>query len=115
MEKKTRQKYSESFKQEKVEQLESGEVRLIDLKKMYGVSYTALYKWKKKYGRMPASDCVVLEKESEYKKNQELRERLAKMERLLGKQQVEIDYYKELIIAANTALSMDIEKKFVCK
>ena len=42
MEKKRRQIYSESFKQEKVSQLESGEVRLVDLKRMYGVSYPNL-------------------------------------------------------------------------
>lgn len=115
MEKKTRKIYSESFKKEKVAQLESGMVRLIDLKKMYGVSYRSLYNWKKQYGRLPASDCVVLEKDSEYKMNQALRDRLVNMERLLGKQQIEIDYYKELIVAANSALSIDLEKKFVGK
>jgi len=44
MSKKKRQKYSEAFKKEKVSLLESGSIRLIDLVKMYGMSYTILYK-----------------------------------------------------------------------
>ena len=115
MNNKRKQVYSEEFKKEKVKLLESGEVRLSDLKKMYGVSYTSLYQWKQKYGRLSPSDCVVLEKGSEYKKNHELRDQIVKMERLLGRQQMQLDYYKELVTLLNSHLGIDVEKKFLGK
>lgn len=115
MSKKKRQKYSEAFKKEKVSLLESGSIRLIDLVKMYGMSYTILYKWKEKYGSLPPTEVVVLEKDSEYKKNKELRARISKMESLLGRQQMELDYYKQVVKKVNEDLSIDIEKKYSSK
>lgn len=115
MEKKRRQIYSEGFKREKVKLLESGEIRMCDLKKMYGVSYPTMYRWKEKYGIFPPSDCVVLEKDSEYKKNNELQGQIAKMERVIGRQQMELDYYKEVIKQADEHFEVDIEKKFSTK
>ena len=115
MARKKRQIYSEEFKKEKVTQLESGEVRLVDLIKMYGMSYPTLYKWKRKYGKLHPTDRVVLEKNSEYKKNRELRARISKMESLLGRQQMELDYYKQVVKQASASLSIDLEKKYSTK
>ncbi len=115
MKSKPRQKYSEAFKKDKVKLLESGEVRLVDLVKMYGMSYPTLYKWKKKYGTLPACDTIVLEKDSEYKKNKELRKKISQMEGLLGRQQMELDYYKQVIKQAADHFQIDIEKKFCTK
>lgn len=115
MKHKPRQKYSEAFKQEKVKLLESGEVRMVDLVKMYGVSYPTLYNWKTKYGILPPSDTIVLEKDSEYKKNKELRQKIAKMESLIGRQQMELDYFKSVVKQATEHFKIDIEKKFYTK
>lgn len=115
MEKKRRQTYSEEFKKEKVNMMESGGVRKIDLVKMYGVSYPTLYKWLKKYGTLPRRETVVLEKDSEYKKNKELRTQIGKMERVIGRQQMELDYYKEVVKQAAAHFQIDIEKKFSTK
>lgn len=115
MAKKKRQIYSEEFKKEKVAQLESGQIRLIDLVKMYGVSYRSLYNWKDKYGSLSPTDTVVLEKDSEFKKNKELRSRISKMESLLGRQQMQLDYYQHLIKKINASLSINVEKKYNSK
>jgi len=53
---------------------------------------------------------VVLEKDSEYKKDKGLRVRISKMESLLGRQQMELDYFKQVVRKANEDLSIDIEK-----
>ena len=115
MQKKRRQSYSEEFKKEKVKLMESGEVRKVELVKMYGVSYQSLYNWIKKYGTLPPSESVVLEKDSEYLKNKELRTQIGKMERVIGRQQMELDYYKEVVKQAAAHFQMDIEKKFNTK
>jgi len=115
MAQKKRQKYSEEFKREKVKLLESGEVRMVDLVKMYGMSYPTLYNWKAKYGLIKPSDCVVLEKDSEYKKNRELLKKVKQMEGLIGRQQMALDYYKEVVNQATEFYKIDIEKKFSTK
>lgn len=115
MTKKKRQVYSEEFKKEKVALLESGKVRLVDLNRMYGTTYRTLYKWKEKYGNLPPTDSIVFEKDSEFKKNKELRARITKMESLLGRQQMKLDYYKQVVKTASKSLSIDIEKKFFTK
>lgn len=112
---KRRQIYSEDFKKEKVMLLEKGELRVCELVKMYGVSASSVHKWKKKYGKYPSQETVVVEKNSEYQKNRELQTEIIKLERLIGRQQISLDYYKEVIIQANKALEIDIEKKFASK
>ena len=95
--------------------MESVEIRKIDIIKMYGVSYTSIYRWLKKYGQYQPSDSVVIEKDSEFQKNKVLRSQIGDMERLIGRQQMELDYYKEVIKQASKHLEIDIEKKFSSK
>ena len=115
MQKKRRKTFSEAFKKEKVQLMESGQIRKIEIIKMYGVSYTTLYKWLKKYGNYQPSDAIVIEKDSEYQKNKILRTQIRKMERVIGRQQMELDYYKEVLKQASVHLEIDIEKKFSSK
>ena len=110
--KKTRRVFSESFKIEKVHQLEHGQVTVGQLKKMYNVSATSIYRWKNKYGKLPATDLVVVEKDSEYLKVLSLQKKIEQMEKLIGRQQVLLDYYSGIIIEANSHYDDDIEKKF---
>ena len=110
--KKTRRVFSESFKIEKVHQLEHGQVTVTQLKKMYNVSATSIYRWKEKYGKLSATELVVIEKDSEYLKVLELEKKVEKMEKLIGRQQVLLDYYSGIITEANCYYEDDIEKKF---
>lgn len=107
-----RRVFSDSFKLEKVRMLESGEIRVCDLVRMYKVSTTSINKWRKKYGNLPPSEKVVIEKGSEFKKNKELELQIKDLEQMIGRQQVKLDYYERVVSHANKLYETDVEKKF---
>lgn len=107
-----RRTFSTVFKREKVELLDQGKISVKDLSKIYGVSHTAIYKWKKKYSRYKSSERIVVEKISEEKKNIELLQRIAELERIIGKKQLEIDYYKTTLEVISESAGEDLEKKY---
>jgi transposase-like protein len=110
--KKVRRTFSKSFKKEKVRLLETGKIRVHELVKMYDVSTTSVYNWKKLYGRFPSREQVVIETDSDYLKLLKLKKEMSNMENLLGRQQMQVDYYRTLVVEANKHYEEDIEKKF---
>ena len=110
--KKTRRVFSEGFRKDKVKLYETGKMSVSQISRLYDISETALYKWIAKYRTTPPSERIVVETDSDYLKLVELQKRVEKMERLIGNQQIEIDYQKSIIEAANEHFNEDIEKKF---
>lgn len=104
--------FSESFKKQKVALIESGKLSTGAVVKQFDVSYTSVYKWIKKYGTVSPPDKIVIETDSDYLKVLELQKEKANLERILGKQQIRIDYYETLIEMLNEHYKEDIEKKF---
>jgi len=106
-----RRTFSTFFKREKVELLDQGKISVKDLSKIYQVSHTAIYKWKRKYSKYKPSERIVVEKISEENKNVELLQRIADLERIIGKKQMEIDYYKTTLEVISESAGEDLEKK----
>lgn len=104
--------FSTAFKREKVELLDQGKISIKELSKIYQVSLTAIYQWRKKYSRYKPSERMVVEKISEEKKNIELLQRIAELERIIGKKQLEIDYYKTTLEEISESAGEDLEKKY---
>ncbi len=110
--KNTRRVFSEGFKKDKVKLYETGKMSVLQISKLYDISETALYKWIDRYRTTPSSERIVVETDSDYLKLVEMQKRVEKMERLIGNQQIEIEYRKAIIEAANEHYKEDIEKKF---
>lgn len=110
--KQPRRIFSELFKREKVRLLETGKTTVRELCRLYEVSETSIYKWKLKYSTLPGDERVVVEKDSEYLKVVQLSKRLEDMERVIGKQQIKLDYMNGVIAQASKHYEEDIEKKF---
>ena len=110
-EKKTRRIFSESFKKEKVALIEEGKISVSQLCKIYEVSHTAVYKWIRKYSKISKGERVVVEKISEEKKTMELYKRVRDLEQALGRKQLELDYYKEVVRIIEEEKGEDIKKK----
>ena len=110
--KKVRKIFSESFKRDKVRLYETGKMSVSQLSKLYEVSETALYRWVDKYRMTPASQRVVLETDSDYLQLLVLQKRVDAMERLIGSQQIKLDYQSSVIDSASEHYKEDIEKKF---
>lgn len=109
---KERRTFSTAFKKEKVGLFDKGEISVNELSKIYEVSHTAIYKWVKKYSRFPKGERVVVEKVSEGAKNIDLLKRIGQLEQVVGKKQLELDFYKTVIEIISEEEGEDIIKKY---
>lgn len=107
--------FSATFKKEKVKEIEAKQITVAQLCRLYKVSTTAVYKWINLYGSAGKGERVVIEKESEAQKTEKLLKKVAELEQLLGKKQVEIEYLKKVIEIGSEEVNVDIKKKFGSK
>jgi len=92
-----RRTFSETFKREKVKLIEEGKLTVLQISDIYEVSTTAVYKWLRKYSSISKGERIVVEKISEAQKTRELYTRVRELEQALGRKQMELDYYKEIV------------------
>jgi transposase len=101
-----------SLKMDLVKKVERGEITVLGISKVYGVSCTAVYKWLRKYSTIYKKQTrVIVEDKSLSKKNAALRAQVAELERYLGQKQMRIDYLEKVVDVASKDLGLDIEKK----
>jgi len=113
--KKQRKVFSESFKKAKVAMIESGRATTSAISQQFDVSYSAVYNWVKKYGKLQKPDRLVIETDSDYLKLVEVKKEKENLERLVGKQQIKLDYYEGLLEQIKEVYGHDIEKQFLKK
>lgn len=111
-EQKVRRTFSTAFKKEKVSLIESGKISVKELSIVYDVTRAAIYKWIKKYSKLPRTERIVVEKISEEARNKELLQRIGELERKIGQKQIELDYYKSAIAVISEQEGTDVLKKF---
>ena len=109
---KVRRTFSESFKREKVDLIDRGKLSVKELSKIYEVSDRAVYSWLKKFSKYATGERVVVEKISEAKKNIELHQQVRELEQALGRKQLELDYYKEVVNIISEEEGEDVVKKY---
>jgi transposase-like protein len=107
--------FSVEFKKEKVVAIEQKQITVAQLSRMYQVSRTSVHKWVRAYGQAGKGERIVIEKESEAKKTENLQNKVAELERLLGQKQVEVEYLKKVIEVGSEEFKVDIKKKFGSK
>lgn len=109
---KPRRVFSTEFKKEKVDLIEKGKLRVSDICKTYEISDSAVRKWLVKYGMLPKTERIVVEKISEENKNIGLLKKIAELERIIGQQQMQLIYKEAVIECGSEHFGVDIEKKF---
>lgn len=110
---KPRRTFSESFKREKVHEIETGITRVCEICKEYEVSTTAVYKWIHKYSKnMKKTTKTIVETQSDTRKLQALKQKVADLERMLGQKQIEVDFMSKMIELAEEEYEIDIKKNF---
>jgi len=103
--------FSTTLKKEKVKLIDEGKLTVKQVSDLYDVSHTSVYNWIKKYSTIMRDERVVVEKTSEASKTQELYKHVRELEQALGRKQMELDYYKEIIKLESESEGIDIEKK----
>ena len=110
---KRKRTFSVAFKQEKVKQIESKQITVLQLCRLYEVSRGAIYKWVKLYGSCKQKgERIVVEKESEGHKTALLLKKIAELEQLFGQKQVEVEYLKKIVEFGSELTKTDIQKKY---
>jgi transposase len=105
--------FSDSFKIQKVRELETGRTKVSELCKQYEVSGTNVYKWLNKFGSMKnKKERLIIESDSDTKQLLELKKKVAELERIIGQKQVMLDFKDKMIELAEETYGVDIKKKF---
>jgi len=108
-----RRHFSDSFKIQKVREIETGKTKVSEICKQYEVTDTNVYRWLNKFGTMKdKKERLVIETDSDTKKLLELKKKVADLERIIGQKQIMIDFKDKMIELAEEAYGVDIKKKF---
>lgn len=104
--------FSDSFKKEKVRELERNISSVSDICKTYSVSRTSVYKWIYKYSAMAKKQVKqVVEAKSDTLKIRALEERIKELERIIGQKQLLLEFKEKMIEIAEATYGVDIKKK----
>ncbi len=105
--------FSDSFKIQKVRELEIGKTKVSELCKQYEVSATNVYRWLNKFGTMKdKKERLIVETDSDTRQLIELKKRVAGLEQVIGQKQILLDFKDKMIDLAEEAYGVDIKKKY---
>lgn len=106
--------FSEEIKKEVVKEIELGNLTVIQAARLYDIkSNQTVYRWIYKYSRtLKKSTRLVMEKDSIDFKLKQLEEKTKQLEAALGRKQLELDIYKQMVDLASKDLAIDLKKNF---
>lgn len=105
--------FSDSFKIQKVRELETGRTKVSELCFQYEVAYNTVYRWLNKFGSMKnKKERLIIESDSDTRQLLELKKKVAELERIIGQKQVMLDFKDKMIELAEETYGVDIKKKF---
>ena len=108
--------FSDNFKREKVQEIETGRTRPCEIVKQYEVSYTSVYRWITKFGGMKQKrERLIVESDSDTKELLALKKKVAELEQIIGQKQILLDFKDKMIDIAEETYQVDIKKKFGTK
>lgn len=112
-EERKRRVFSETFKKQKVREIELKKTTISEVSKAYQVRYSNVYNWVKKYSSNYKKGVkLIVEMESDTRKIILLKKQIAEMEKIIGQKQLLIDFQEKMIDLAEQEYGVDIKKKF---
>lgn len=110
-EERRRRRFSEEFRKEQVSLIESGEVTISEVSRMYEVKTDSIKRWLVKFGRKPLPEQIIIQSKKDYNRLAELEKENKKLKEALGDQYVKLVYHQKLVEIAKEKLGDDFEKK----
>ncbi len=105
--------FSDTFKRQKVADIENGLLKVSELAKLYNVSVQTVYRWLYKYSvHYEKGSVQVVQMESEQHKTRALLAQIKELEATVGRKQLRIDYLETLVSVASGELKVDLKKNF---
>ena len=104
--------FSEEVRREVVKKIEQCELSITQATREYEVSTTAIYRWLNRYSRYLKSGYrLIVEKKSNTEQKEQMRQRIAELERVIGQKQLEIDILNKTLELGSREAGFDIKKK----
>ena len=108
--------FSESFKIQRVRDIDMKKVSVHEVCRAYEVSSTSVHRWIVKYGQnRDKFERMVVEIESDTRHILELKKKIAELERLVGQKQILLEFKDKMIEIAEEVYGVDIKKKLTTK
>ncbi len=105
-------RYSIAFKQAIVAEVESGKYTVLEIARLHGVGYGAVYKWLKRYGSADSQTRIVrVEMPNERNRLQELEKQKRALEKALANAQVKIMTLEATIEVLEEKAGQKLKKK----
>lgn len=105
--------FSEGLRREIVGQIERGEFSVSHVMREYQVAKQTVYNWLYKYSsNLKKGTRMVMEKDSQERSTQELRNRIKELEAALGRKSLEADLYRLIVEKASDEYRVDLKKSF---
>jgi transposase-like protein len=105
--------FSEAVKKQVVKDLLARRSTVKQMARAHQTSITSVYNWLYKYSGLHEQKCtLVVQMDSEAKKNNDLQARIAGLERIVGQKQLEIDFLNKLLELGSNELGFDLKKSF---
>ena len=105
--------FSEQLKKQVIKDLVNKRTTVKKVMTEHQVSAQSVYNWLYKYSPQHQPPCtLVVQMKSEANKSQELQNRVADLERIVGQKQLEIDFLNKLIEIGSKELEFDFKKNF---
>ena len=107
----TSRRFSETFKKAVVKEYTSGNFSVGQLCKIHQLHNQNVYDWIYKYSNISKPEKVIVElKKSATQKLSDYEKRIAELEQLLGRKQIEIEYLQKIIEVASDEYGVDLKK-----
>lgn len=108
--------FSESFKKDKVREIERNIRTVSQISREFEVSSSAIYKWIYKYSAYRKKGIrQIVEPMSDAKKIKALEDRIRELERAVGQKQMQLDFTEKMVEIASEMVGYDIKKKHGCQ
>lgn len=110
-EERRRRRFSKEFRKEQVKLIESGELTILEVSRLYEVKTASIKRWVNKFGSMQLPAPIIISSSSEVDRLRELEKEVKKLTQVIGTQQIKIVYYENLVELVKERLGEDFEKK----
>lgn len=111
VEERRRRRFSEEFRKEQVQLIESGKITVQEVSRLFEVKSQNVRAWVKKYGNKGLPPKIVVTSSKDYNRLGQLENEIKRLKELIGDQQVKIVTQEALIKLAEEKLGKDLEKK----
>ena len=106
-----RRVYAREFKVELVHLFEGDKYSVMQLSRLYGVSFSLIYRWIYRYSNFNEKDHGVVEmKQRSTTKLKALEQRIKELEQLVGQKQIQIEFLEKMIDLGAEQYGLDIKK-----